>query len=76
MKTPMSFEQHQIDSGVLRNACASLRLIILHAQDEKVTTSACRALNSISQLRSRLEDVMFRDHPKEATTKVYYGGQE
>ena len=34
-----------------------------------------KALKLLSKLRDNLEEVMFKDYPKQATTEIYYGGR-
>ena len=39
----------------------------------KKKTREIKSLKLLSQLRDNLEEIMFKDYPKKATTKIYYG---
>jgi hypothetical protein len=83
MKNSMTFEQHVR----LGNELKEVREVLMSAQilvansghrDARSTKTAKfleRSLDQLDKARSEAEEIMFRDHPAEATTGIYYGSR-
>ena len=76
-KTGLTFEQHLTLGRRLReinNEITEMYVLLVNAYPLKLNgPHVLRVRDGLSRLRSSLEDIMFREHPYKATTKVYYG---
>jgi len=79
-KPALSFERHEQFSEFLRFAQSTLRKMqdeVARSHNSKRQRSAARALfqahQKIDDARSELEEVMFLDHPGQASIQIYYG---
>lgn len=82
-KPVITFERHNeigADLHDMRN-----RLQKMHAEaasshgsrhQKKATRALFRAFEKINEARSSLEEVMFVDHPGQASVRIYYPGTE
>jgi len=79
-RKPTSMQEHYEIAAAIRDAeSAVLHLLgytrCFYANEDK---RLCKTLNSLSMIKSRMEEEMFRDHPflPREWTDFYYGSQE
>lgn len=77
MAKKLSMDEHLELAADLRSIRRGISAIYGKISGCRLTTRVGRKLYSaelkLQEVKSELEDVMFRDHPEEASLDVYYG---
>ena len=77
--TTISFEEHQefgricriMNNRLVDMVCDRIRFPTKKAMH---SSHESKSLKLLTELRSRMEEIMFKDHLDLSTTKIYYGG--